>query len=302
MQQQQQQQQGHGDWYWVTVGYVCILLGSCHMVLSAMYFYWFGVAVGFSLAKIGFTALGMTYVSQKSQSLPWILKVFSSWGSNIVRKLFTVFRWPMFLFGIYVCLCIAIRIESRDSYVRNALATFPKSCDASAPSPVRGCNRVKVLLEELHGSPSETNATNADLLKLNTTSGIVSRLMSLGHGKRGEISVHVDTERCTSVGKLAGAIKQWTLQSHAFSRLVQSTSKKGKKEYMHFRILSTLFGFADDFMIQVSLNDDEKDSRTIVVEAQGQLRLGVSDLHVNAKRNNRLIDFIENHCSIKTVR
>lgn len=269
------------------------------MVLSAMYFYWFGIAVGFSLGKIGFTCLGMAYVSQKSESLPWVLRVVSLAGSSIVRKLFTVFQWPMFVFGVYVCLCIFIRIESRDSFVKESLATFPKSCDASAPSPVQGCDRVLMYLEQHSG---DTGA-ELDGMKNTTTRGntIVHRIMRLGQGSQRQEPIHIDTEVCTSIDKVTSDIEQWVLASYTFSRLLTRQSSK-ENHYMHFRILSTVFGFADDFMIQVASADDEKTKETrVTVIAQGQLRLGVSDLGVNAKRNSQLIEFVQELCARKTA-
>jgi uncharacterized protein (DUF1499 family) len=301
--QQQQQQQQHSDWYWAVVGYLCILLGGTHMVLSALYFYWFGIAVGFSLGKIGFTSLGMAYVSQKSESLPWILKVVSLWGSSVVRKLFTVFRWPMFVFGLYISLCIFIRVESRDSFVKDALATFPKSCDASAPSPLRGCSRVKVYLEE-YSDDTPHKDTGSDVhnsTSITSRHGIVHRLMKLGQGSQHDAPIHIETDTCTSVDEVASKLEQWTLQSHTFSRVMTRQSKK-ETIYMHFRILSTVFGFADDFMIQVAAEKKDKAPQTLTVTAQGQLRLGVSDLGVNTKRNTNLVLFIQELCARKTSR
>lgn len=270
------------------------------MVLSAMYLYWFGVAVGFSLGKIGFTALGMAYVSQRSQSLPWILKVVSLWGSSVVRKLFTVFRWPMFLFGLYVCLCIFIRIESRDIYVRDALATFPKSCHASASSPTRGCDRVTIHVDKDNEDDASKRSGGFDTAVNRSipVGTLWNQIKTLGQGSRHERSIHIDTQTCTSVDSLAAEIQQWVLQSFTFSRLLRSDqSMKKEHTYMHFRVLSTIFGFADDFLIRVSA---EKDSRTITIIAQGQLRLGVSDLGVNAQRNMKLVEFIQELCAKRT--
>ena len=58
----------------------------------------------------------------------------------------------------------------------------------------------------------------------------------------------------------------------------------GAARAVHARFLSALFGFADDHWVRLACGKDGR----VLVEAQGQLRLGVGDLGVNARRNKAL--------------
>ena len=167
---------------------------------------------------------------------------------------------------------------------------------------MRGCDRVTVYLEE-HQGDTPGKDTGFDIKNDNVTrgSGFVHRLMKLGQGSQHDAPFHIDTETCTSADTMTTEIEKWALQSYTFSRLLSHQSSKGKV-YMHFRILSTVFGFADDFMIQVASSTKKNKAQTITVTAQGQLRLGVSDLGVNMKRNTDLVEFIQELCARKTSR
>lgn len=57
---------------------------------------------------------------------------------------------------------------------------------------------------------------------------------------------------------------------------------------MHARFVTWLWGFADDFFVSVRCND----VGSAVIEVQGQLRLGQSDLGVNARRNKRFWEYL----------
>jgi uncharacterized protein (DUF1499 family) len=55
---------------------------------------------------------------------------------------------------------------------------------------------------------------------------------------------------------------------------------------IHARFVSLLWGFADDVFVRLSC---DAETGEVLVEAQGQLRVGVGDMGVNVKRNAALI-------------
>lgn len=55
--------------------------------------------------------------------------------------------------------------------------------------------------------------------------------------------------------------------------------------FVHARVLTLFWGFADDMMVSLRCNDEQQ----TVVEVQSQLRLGRSDFGVNARRNERFL-------------
>jgi uncharacterized protein (DUF1499 family) len=55
---------------------------------------------------------------------------------------------------------------------------------------------------------------------------------------------------------------------------------------IHARFVSLLWGFADDVFVRLSCNAK---TGAVLVEAQGQLRVGVGDMEVNVKRNAALM-------------
>ncbi|KIY97449.1 hypothetical protein MNEG_10513 [Monoraphidium neglectum] len=59
----------------------------------------------------------------------------------------------------------------------------------------------------------------------------------------------------------------------------------GRALLVHARVLTFFWGFADDFWVRLSCAGDG----AALVEAQGQLRLGVGDLGVNPARNQALL-------------
>jgi uncharacterized protein (DUF1499 family) len=279
---------GADSCYWMTLGCMFVMLGTTHCVLSIMYHYWLGVAVGFSLAKTGLTAIGMSYVSQQQKRLPWILRILTSWGSSLGKTLLTAFRIPLFFVAFYVTICIGIRLYSPDSIVYRVYTermkqpppvpmAFPESCKQTAPSPVLGCHRL-TLDVYLATSPSRT--------------------ASVPHENDTEVKdvhrIHADdVGRCRNSTALATHIQRWALGSHTGSTLIDTWSKNDQHVYMRIRVLSTMFGFADDWMMYVSTMGTE----TIRVQSQGQLRLGISDIGVNKRRNDRLESFLQETCS-----
>ena len=68
-----------------------------------------------------------------------------------------------------------------------------------------------------------------------------------------------------------------------------SATAAGGGVFIHARFGSLLWGFADDVFVQLSCSS----SGSVVVEVQGQLRLGVGDMEVNVKRNVALMAALE---------
>lgn len=58
-----------------------------------------------------------------------------------------------------------------------------------------------------------------------------------------------------------------------------------RRAFVHARILTLFWGFADDMMISLRCNEEQQ----TVIEVQGQLRLGKSDFGVNSRRNERFL-------------
>jgi uncharacterized protein (DUF1499 family) len=56
--------------------------------------------------------------------------------------------------------------------------------------------------------------------------------------------------------------------------------------FFHARVVSLLWGFADDFFVHLTCLDNGK----VRLEVQGQLRVGVGDMDVNVKRNAAVLD------------
>eukprot|EP00882_Tetradesmus_deserticola_P030103 GHRQ01033775.1.p2 GENE.GHRQ01033775.1~~GHRQ01033775.1.p2 ORF type:complete len:157 (+),score=36.15 GHRQ01033775.1:258-728(+) len=55
---------------------------------------------------------------------------------------------------------------------------------------------------------------------------------------------------------------------------------------IHARFVSLLWGFADDVFVRLTC---DAETGTVLLEAQGQLRVGVGDMDVNVKRNAALL-------------
>lgn len=301
--------------YWITLGCVFIGLGATHAVLSLLWRYWFGVAVALSVAKTGMTALSTAYMTNKSTSLPWMIDKIASWGSNGIRKLFTVFRWPMFLVAVYVGACIAIHVYSPDP----AIHTFPSSCQESAPSPYLGCNRIEAVItvprkkatvdssvRERSGTGEEKKRQVAVRKNKEEQQQQKNARALLGDAKKrpehkktprdieAEIIPASPSSACASKDDIGQIAREWVVQSHTFATILEDTADdEDGGIYIHARILSTVFGFADDLFISIQ---DIEDGSGISVRAQGQLRLGVSDIGVNARRNKRFIQHLQQAC------
>ncbi|KAL4857462.1 hypothetical protein ACK3TF_002330 [Chlorella vulgaris] len=65
------------------------------------------------------------------------------------------------------------------------------------------------------------------------------------------------------------------------ARLLRDT----RPGFLHARILTFFFGFADDLMVSLRCNDKGQ----VVIEVQSQLRLGMSDMGVNGRRNEKFM-------------
>jgi uncharacterized protein (DUF1499 family) len=229
--------------FWVFTGTLFFVLGLIHASLSFQWSYWIGVATGLSLAKTGTSFIGLGMADQSVASwfvvMPsdsWFVRVFKrlltkliSLGSSGLKTIFYTFRWPLFVMGIYVGICVAIHIASPDHPVSN----FPaKGCPKSKRL---GCNA----MEEVFNMPVETARSKAT---------------------------------------------EW-IQEQSFSTILISDDDRG---FIHARMLSTFFGFADDLFLQILPENDSASH----IKLQGQLRIGKSDLGVNRRRNKRIIRYL----------
>lgn len=290
--------------YWITLGCVFIGLGATHAVLSLLWRYWFGVAVALSVAKTGMTALSTAFMTNTSTSLPWMIDKVVSWGSHGIRKLFTVFRWPMFVVALYVGTCIAIHVYSPDPVMH----TFPSSCQESAPSPYLGCNRIEAVitvpskestLDSSHRTTDGVKKKPRDKDTRKNTRALLGNApkesdhATASRQKESETIHASPSSVCTSKDKVGQIARDWVAQAHAFSVILEDSADEDAGIFIHARILSTVFGFADDMCIHIQ---DTKDGSGIMVRAQGQLRIGVSDVGVNARRNKKFIQHLQQSC------
>lgn len=167
------------------------------------------------------------------------------WGSTKIQKLFLVLRWPLYAYGVFIALLIAIHLSSPDPH----FAAFPSMC----PSGKRfGCARI------------------AD------SAPYVARGMN-------PLRVNLDIDVTQEV------VRRWLASESGATVLVDIPG------FMHVRVVTLFWGFADDFL--VGLRCDEEGHA--VVEAQGQLRIGKSDLGVNARRNKRFYTWLEEQEEVK---
>jgi uncharacterized protein (DUF1499 family) len=151
-----------------------------------------------------------------------------------MQRLFWVLRWPLYAYGLFVVLLIAVHLASPDP----AATTFPTKC----PHHKRlGCSRVAVT--EPHA------ARGLDPLRL-----------------------------ASPLNATQAAVAEW-IGGQPGGRVLRSSPG-----FIHARFTTLVFGFADDLFVGLRC-DGEGNS---VVEAQGQLRIGKSDLGVNARRNQKL--------------
>jgi hypothetical protein len=288
--------------YFTALGYLFVGLGLADMVLSALVGHWLGVAMGFSLFKIGLTALSMVHVAKQSKRLPWLLEKLVLWGSGIVKNLFTVFRLPLYAFGAFVALCVTVRVWSGDRLFR--IAGMPVDCSV-APSPVHGCHRVAAMIVPVPVPDSTTPAENVQRRMVRGTSTTEAstaprarkappeRKNNKESGSAGEVFEIVSSrDECLSVAGVAKLVEEWADGDAAFSRRLKRTVDHDGSITAHWRVLSTLFGFADDLVVRVAAA-----GKAIDVEAQSQLRLGVGDFGVNKRRTMRLVKALEQVCS-----
>ena len=80
-------------------------------------------------------------------------------------------------------------------------------------------------------------------------------------------------------------IRSW-VSSQAGMRIL-----KVENGFLHVRVLTQFWGFADDFLIGLRCDKDTDVMKT-VVETQGQLRIGKSDLGVNRRRNQKFFEWL----------
>jgi uncharacterized protein (DUF1499 family) len=238
---------------WSALGFLYVCLGIIQMIAAALWLWWWGVAVGFGLAKLGTTLIGIGVTGGRQTPLPsaptfldLIKHVAGSvvlWGSAKFQRLFYILRWPVLGFGFYVALLITIRYNSSPDPRFNS---FPLSCGDN----FHGCSRI-----------AKTNPQ--------ASHGLAPLLLA------------------ASMNDTQAAVQEW-INSQTGTRIIYSLSAS-KGIFFHARVVTPVFGFADDFMVGLTC---DKESGKVLVEAQGQLRIGKSDLGVNFRRNKRLLNWL----------
>ena len=233
---------------WGALGVAYVILGIVQISLATLWRSWFGAAVGFGLAKMGTTLIGIGVTGGRQSPLApgaslgarWrhMAGAIVLWGSTKFQKLFYALRWPVLGYGAFVALLITIRLNSPDLRIES----FPENCGGN----FLGCNRV-----------AEHNPQAAkDLHPLHLAA---------------------------SLNATQAAVEAW-INGQAGARVI--TSSPG---FVHARVVTPIWGFADDFMVSLKCSGDPE---KVLVEAQGQLRIGKSDLGVNGRRNRRFFNWL----------
>ena len=69
---------------------------------------------------------------------------------------------------------------------------------------------------------------------------------------------------------------------------LQLNDDRDEYEFLHFRVASLFWGFPDDVYVRMTCTDEG----LTALELQGNLRIGHSDMGVNADRNAKLLQHI----------
>eukprot|EP00775_Hariotina_reticulata_P012236 gene12236-12374_t len=105
----------------------------------------------------------------------------------------------------------------------------------------------------------------------------------------------------TTLDGAAAALEKWLRQQPRTVILQQGKSgptstnaaaegdaPSAGKVFFHARVVTLLWGFADDFFLHLTCLDNGK----VRLELQGQLRVGLGDMDVNVRRNAVVLDAI----------
>lgn len=92
------------------------------------------------------------------------------------------------------------------------------------------------------------------------------------------------------LSEVAAALRRWLAATPRTTLLAWREEPDGSAVTVHARCVSALWGFADDLFVRLSrVQQTGGGSSSVLVETQGQLRLGVGDMNVNAARNAALL-------------
>lgn len=233
---------------WAALGVAYVILGLVQFFLATFYRWWLGAALGFGLAKMGTTLIGIGVTGGRQPPLPpgssfgarmrHMAGAIVLWGSTKFQKLFYALRWPVLGYGVFVVLLITIRLNSPDPI----MDAFPESCGGNH----LGCSRVA----EHHPQAPK---------------GLEPLYLS------------------SSLNVTQAAVEAW-INDQVGARVLASSPG-----FVHARVVTPVWGFADDFMVSLRCSGD---SEKALVEAQGQLRIGKSDLGVNGRRNRQFFTWL----------
>jgi uncharacterized protein (DUF1499 family) len=245
---------------WILLGSLYVLIGTVEILLAAVWRHWLGVAIGFGVMKLGSSLVGLGITGGRAPPLPP--------GASVVARLRHVagriVSWGsdkvqrlIFAFRWLVYLYGAFAVLLIVVHIASPdprIAGFPDKCSSRF-----GCSRVAELSS---------------------------------HGARGMQPVRI----ASTLNATQAAVEAW-INSQNRARILYSAPG-----FVHVRFLSLIWGFADDFFVGLrcddhSSGDDRKEGDVrdglLVVETQGQLRVGKGDLGVNARRNKGFIEWLE---------
>lgn len=197
-------------WFWTALGGIYVCLGIVQLTVALVWRWWFGVAIGFGITKLGTSLLGLGLTGGRPPSGPpsgssaFVHMKHAMWltitsGSSKIAKLMWIFRWPIYGYGLFALLLVLIHVASPNPRVKG----FPDAC----PRDRRfACSRVA--FNNYHAArglqPLQIPATSPDVQNL---------------------------------------VEKW-INSQSGTRILRSNSG-----FIHARFLSLILGFADDVFV-----------------------------------------------------
>lgn len=242
---------------WLALGITYVCLGIIQLILAAMWHAWFGVVIGASVAKLGTSLFGIGYTGLKPLPPP----NSSSIMDRIQRFVSSLVFWGSSQVQRLLFL-LRWPIIAYGVYVALLIAVHVSSPDPKITSFPTSCPVWNRFGCSRIAETSSQSARGLSPLHIKAPMNVTHAAVIEWIGSRGRSAVLVD-----------------------------------KPNFIHARVLSLVFNFADDFMVHLKCS---KEGRT-VVEVQGQLRLGQSDMGVNARRNQMFFSELEKRMAREEV-